>query len=474
MNIKHIENLLIPSILKNNLYLNGIIVSDKIFDLLKSSQYDGYRTTVGLFMKLGGTLSKQEFENLKLNNNRNTLLSEIPKTLSYEDYLKIREYATVSLKKASLVDKENLKDKTYFILDTAKNGKLNIIGQYVYKNNIYPIKIDDCGVFKQDNYKDEDVVLQAGGIRLRASICGDNCISGCKFCDYSKGSENYIENTLTTERKEHITNLVKQSTLSTRVQTLFITGGNPSLADMHKWTEFVEESINTFKKSVPNGSVDIMLTPRGFDQYVYADTTRYEEYKKYLEYLKSIGADRISPNMELWEQTDLNKFCSVNNTKLNIGTTKSEIGHNGYMDFIKAGIEVFGKFNVRTSLIVGLNSNDSIRKAIKDLIPSGCYVVISPFKAPNEHLNQLEPSDYDLIELSNYLKYETDIVLDSLPTNLKQTYEERISNSLNAHNSHNTSNLCCGQNLDFIEYQALSLGKDNHIVSNIGDDEIIL
>lgn len=472
MKIKNIKHVPISSILKNNLYLNGIIVSDKVFKLLNSSQYNGYRTTTGIFMKLGGTLSKKEFENLKINRCKDTLLSEISEDLSYEEYLKVREYTTVMLKKESSIDKENLKSKTYFILDSNTRGKLYITGQYVNGNNIFPIKIDDCGIFKQDNYKDEAVVLQAGGIRLRDSICADNCISGCKFCDFGKGAENYNENMLNTERKACIINLIKQLTLNGKVQTLFITGGNPSLVDMNKWTEFVQESISTFKKSVPNGFVDIMLTPRGFDKYVYDDTTRYEEYKKYLEYLKFIGVNTISPNMELWEQEDLDKFCSVSSTGLNIGATKSEIGHNGYIDFIQAGIDVFGKYNVRTSLIAGLNSNSNMKKAIKTLIPLGCYVIISPFKAPNKHFSQLEPNDYDLIKLSNYLKYETDEVLSTMPTNLVQVYNERISHSLNAHNSHNTANLCCGQNLDIIEQQALILGKDNHIVNIVDNSNI--
>lgn len=473
MQIKHIRNILISSILKNHLYLNGIIASDKVFELLNSSQYNGYRTTTGVFMKLGGTLSKQEFDLLKCSKTKNTLLSECS-TMSYEDYLKIREYTTATLKKASSVNKTDLQNNTYFTLDIDKKGNLYIIGQYVDGDSVYPIKIDDCGVFKQDNYKDEAVVLQAGGIRLRDSICGDNCISGCKFCDFGKGAENYIDNYLNNERKEYIIDLIKHSTSDRNVQTLFITGGNPSLADMNKWTEFVQESIHTFKKSIPNGSIDVMLTPRGFDRYVYDDKTRHEEYKKYLEYLKSIGVNTISPNMELWEQEDLGNFCSASSTGANVGATKSEIGHNGYIDFIKAGIEVFGKYNVRTSLIVGLNSNENIRKAIKNLIPLGCYVVLLPFKAPNKYFKQLEPSDYDLIELSNYLKHEMDKTLCLLPIDLAQTYNERISNSLNAHNSHNTANLCCGQNLDIIEQQALSLGKDNHIVSRIIDDDRVL
>ncbi len=473
MQIKHIRNIPISSILKNHLYLNGIIVSDKVFEALNGSQYNGYRTTTGIFLKLGSTLSKQEFDLLKLNKAKSTLLSEYS-TISYEDYLKIREYTTTTLKKASSVNKKILQDNTYFVLDTDKKGNLYIIGQYVDGDKVYTIKIDDCGIFKQHNYKDEAVVLQAGGIRLRDSICGDNCISGCAFCDFGKGAENYIDNYLNTERKEYIVELIKQYTNDSNVQTLFVTGGNPGLTDMDKWTEFLEESINAFKKFVPNGSIDVMLTPRGFDRYVYDKTTRYEEYKKYLEYLKSIGVNTISPNMELWDQEDLNKFCSISSSGANVGATKSEIGHNGYMDFIKAGIEVFGKYNVRTSLIAGLNSNENIRNAIKDLIPLGCYVVILPFKAPNEYFKQQEPNDYDLIELSNYLKHEIYKALCSLPMDLSQTYNERISNSLNAHNSHNTANLCCGQNLDTIEQQTLSLGKDPHIVNSIIDDARII
>lgn len=473
MQIKNIENMPISSILKNNLYLNGIIVSDKLFEKLKSSQYKGYTTTTGIFMKLGATLSRQEFEKQKRDNTRDTLLSEIPENLSYEDYLKIREYTTVRLRKASSIDYEHLKDSTYFILDTDKSGNLHIIGQYSYANNIYPIKIEDCGIFKQNNYKDNDVVLQAGGIRLRTSICGSNCISGCKFCDFGKGPEYYKESFLNNDRKQNLINSIQQSASTGNVHAFFITGGNPSLSDMHTWTEFVKSNIDAFKQVVPNGTVDVMLTPRGFDRYVYDDTTRYDEYKKYLEYLKSIGATTISPNMELWDQAELDQFCSVNNTGLNIGANKSEIGHDGYLDFIKAGIEVFGKYNVRTSLIAGLNSTESMKQAIKTLTPLGCCLVISPFKAPTEKFNQFIPSEQDLIELSNYLKSETDAFLSSLPTDIAQSYRTNISNSLNAHNGHNTANLCCGQNLDIIELSALSLGKDRHIISNISVDERI-
>ncbi len=468
MQMKQIENIPLSSLLKNNLYANGILVSDEVFEMLKSSQYTGYRTTTGIFIKLGGTLSKQEFEILKNHQNQDTLFSVLPQNLSFEDYLRVREYTTATLKKLSSIHTETWKNKTHLILNVDNDNCLSITGQYVIQNKKYPIKLSDCGIFKQDNYTDDEVVvLQAGGIRIRTSIGGNNCISGCKFCDFGTGPINYIDNTLTLERKKSITHLIRKLTLANKIQTLFITGGNPNLADMNSWTEFVQESIHTFKKVSPTGSIDLMLTPRGFNQYVYNDSNRYEEYLKYLQFLKSIGTTTISPNMELWEQKDLTKFCSVSPTKLNIGTTKSEIGHNGYMDFIKAGIEVFGKYNVRTSLIVGLNSNDNIKKAIQQLIPLGCHVVLSPFKPAHKSFYSFVPSDNDLIELSQYLQHEIDRTLSSLPINIAHLYKKKIHNSLNAHNSHNTANLCCGQELDTIEQQALFLEKDISIINKI-------
>ena len=171
--------------------------------------------------------------------------------------------------------------------------------------------------------------------------------------------------------------------------------------------------------------------------------------------------------MELWEQKDLEKFCKPSKEDINIGMTKSEIGHTGYMDFIRAGIEVFGKYNVRTSLIVGLNSVSSVKEAIKTLIPLGCQVVLSPFKSPNENFNKFVPKDYELIELSNYLNTEINNLLSTLSPTVAETYKKRIYNSLNAHNSHNTANLCCGQDLDFIEQKNLRLGKNIDISTTI-------
>jgi hypothetical protein len=459
MGIRKIEDIYISSIIKNNLYLNGLIVEDDIYDLLKSSQYSGYLTTTGIFMKIGGTLSKDEY----LNTNKSTLFSYLPNNLSYEDYLKYREYTTTSIRRESDINKDELINKTYFILSEV-NGNLKLSGQYVYNNKIYHIELDDCGFFKQDNFKDDPVMLQAGGIRLKDSLCNSNCISGCSFCSFGKNYKFYRNDIFNDNRKKYILNRVKSLTINSNIDTLFITGGNPSLSDLSDWTLFLKDNIDVFRENSSTCNVDVMLTPRGFDKYVY-NINRYKEYKNYLEYLKEIGVTTLSPNMELWRQEDLDKFCPVN--EINIGTTKSEIGHDGYMDFIRASIEVFGKYNIRTSLIAGLNSLEDIKLAIDELIPIGCNVIISPLKPLNKYFYKYNTNYNDLIELSNYLNIVTNKTISSYSNDLACIFRERLSRCLNAHNGHNTANLCLGQDLDNIEKKVLKLGYNNDIINHI-------
>lgn len=182
--------------------------------------------------------------------------------------------------------------------------------------------------------------------------------------------------------------------------------------------------------------------------------------------------------MELWSQESLDTFCAPSEN--NVGTTKSEIGHDGYIEFIDAAVETFGKFRVRSALIVGLNSKEQIKEAIDTLVSRGCYVTLSPFKAPEQiqkssryanDLRQYEPNREDLIELSQYLRAAIDRYLtnNSLTSEEVEELEKNIDLSLNAHNTHNTANLCSGRALDRKEEAAYTRGKDTDIVTNIAD-----
>ncbi|HOZ54072.1 MAG TPA: radical SAM protein [Bacilli bacterium] len=474
MEQKKIDNISISAIIKLYLYQKGIFVSDDFYDELGDSTYSGYRTTSGIFMKIGGTLSEEEFESLKTSGD---LLADFP-NITYEEYLRNREWATAQIfRKSSMT--EEIKNSTYFELCFDNNGSFYISGQYVDSSGQkQAIRINDIGIFKQGNYDDSKAVaVQAGGIRIRDSLCGSNCISGCSFCSFGSGANNYREGTFTEGKLYEIKDDIKASVVQNGISALFITGGNPSLSDMKNWTYYLEESIKAFRQStaeqgMDSSTVDVMLTPRSFDKYI--DTK--ENYLAYLKYLKSLGVTTVSPNMEIWSDEKLQEYCKSNDK--NKGTTKSEIGHDGYLSFIDASVEVMGKFNVRSALIVGLNTKDEIKEAIDVLINKGCYVTLSPFKAPecvqtdirySNNLKSLEPPIEDLIELSEYLKQRIKEYLQSLSEEERKICEANIDRSLNAHNSHNTSNLCSGQVLDKIEQDGLEQGLDRSIVTSIND-----
>lgn len=451
--LKKINNISLLSLVKNYLYMKGVIVSKKVYNLLKNSQCSGYITTNGIFIKLGATLSKKQFDNLKIKGNANNLFIKLTESSSYNQYVTIREYVTTSINEEDEKKEEN-DNINYLSLNIDENNRFYLEGQYVYKNKKYPIIIYDIKIFNQNKYIDDFVVMQAGESRLRVSISGNNCISGCKFCDFGKGYKKYINNFLNNSRMEEMKNKIEKILIDNpkKVNRLFITGGNPSIADLEKWSIFLEESIKIFKKYVPDGNVDVMLTPRGFDSYVYKEN-RNENYYKYVKYLKDLGVNTISPNMELWKQEKLNKFCPPNTGNLN--TSKSEIGHSGYIDFIKLCIKIFGKYNVRTALIVGLNTNKEIKEAIDYLLEIGCFVVLSPFKTYNKTLKYLEPDIYSLVELGNYLNEKLKDIINSYSNKQARIYMKRVNNSLNSHNTHNTANLCCGKELDLIEKSCL-------------------
>ena len=464
------DNKKMLAIIKMLAYSKGIFVSDEICDELLKSSYKGYRTTSGIFLKLGGTRSEEEF------------LSE--KSFSaddYKEYLKIREWVTSQIFKLS--DFNEHSGTSYLKLDADNQGRFVIKGKFISKSGeTYELFTDDVGVFRQGEYDDsEAVAVQAGGIRARASICGKNCISGCRFCSFGSGEKNYKPGTFTEGKLNYIKGLIREVVENENMTQLFITGGNPSLEDMEAWTYFLKESIEQFyehsnKLGVKDRlTVDVMLTPRGFDRYVYAPSERKSKYLEYCRELKRLGVNTVSPNMELWKQEKLEEYCP--GTK---GVSKSEIGQAGYLDFIDAAVEVFGPFNVRTALIVGLNSVDEVKKAIDVLVKRKCLVVLSPFKAPEDYqtnprfaqnLFSKEPSADELIELSLYLRKKIEEVFKQSNDQECKMYESNILTSMNAHNSHNTANLVASSfnELDRLENAAYIAGKDDTLVTNLSE-----
>ena len=103
------------SIIKIMAYQKGIYLPDDLYEELNKSAYDGYRTTSGVFMKFGATMSLQEF-------NQNP----VSKEMSYEDYLKQREWATAQIHKES--EMKHHSGESYLKLNYDADGKLVLSG----------------------------------------------------------------------------------------------------------------------------------------------------------------------------------------------------------------------------------------------------------------------------------------------------------------------------------------------------------
>ena len=107
-----------------------------------------------------------------------------------------------------------------------------------------------------------------------------------------------------------------------------------------------------------------MTTPRGFDSY-----TDRSQFKPYIEHLKKIGVSGLSVNVELYNNEICAKYCPE----------KYKLGRDNYFYFLKIASEIFGSQNVRSGLIVGLESKKDTLKAVEEICKCGCMPMLSPY-----------------------------------------------------------------------------------------------
>jgi biotin synthase-related radical SAM superfamily protein len=111
------------------------------------------------------------------------------------------------------------------------------------------------------------------------------------------------------------------------------------------------------------------MTPRGFTSYL--DKSQYESY---IKHLKNIGVKGLSINLELFNDKINMQYCKE----------KSLIGKDRYFTFLKIASKVFGTKNVRSGLIVGLESKEDTLKAVEEICKCGCMPMLSPYIPYND------------------------------------------------------------------------------------------
>ncbi|WP_321835580.1 radical SAM protein [Clostridium butyricum] len=219
----------------------------------------------------------------------------------------------------------------------------------------------DADVITPPDYMKDEIIIDNKPItcyvntytdRVRIQLLG-GCANTCKFCNAKEF--NYEFNSL-----EGLDEALQIALSQSKVRHGLLSSGNAKYGqDLKRLTEMYKFFCQKYKDL----EIDLMTPPRGFESY-----TASGEYKEYVKYLKEIGIYGLSVNIELNNPEQLKFYCPE----------KAMIGQKNYLDFIEAGVEVFGKNKVRSLLIVGLEPLEETLKGVEKLAQRGCNPVLSP------------------------------------------------------------------------------------------------
>lgn len=145
---------------------------------------------------------------------------------------------------------------------------------------------------------------------------------------------------------------------------VLISGGTPNKeAGSYEW---INEIYRYFPRNYPQFDFDVMLSPRG----MRPEQTSMKDYNEFLGYLHDeCGVKTLSVNLELYNDRFRERFIP----------DKAAVGKDNYYRFICQAVEVFGTKNVRSSLVVGLESEEDTLNGVRALLDCGCLPVLSAF-----------------------------------------------------------------------------------------------
>ena len=192
-------------------------------------------------------------------------------------------------------------------------------------------------------------------------------VHGCSFhCNYCTcNSSAYRE--LTREQLDAAFRIALNDPYNTPRHVL-ISGGTPKeTEDSYTW---LNDVYHYFPNAYPKLDFEVMLSPRTFmpGQEI---SSGYDIFLRFLH--DDCGVKTMSVNLELYNEILRKKYIPE----------KYSIGMDHYELFIKNAVAVFGEGNIRSSLIVGLESSEDTIQGVKALVDwdvSRCLVRLYPLR----------------------------------------------------------------------------------------------
>lgn len=195
------------------------------------------------------------------------------------------------------------------------------------------------------------------------------CANRCKFCDINNSF--YFCHSI-----KDLEDAFIYARQNVRFRHILISGGSPlnTKEDYNYLNEVYEYFGEKYGKEYP---IDIMMAPRGLTP----NENHKNGYYKFLKYLKNWNISGLSINLELYNDYYRKKYIPQ----------KDSIGKDNYFTFLKQAVEIFGKENVRSCIIVGLEDITDTIKAVKELCKIGCMPVLSPYIPNGDDTTSLTP-----------------------------------------------------------------------------------
>lgn len=242
---------------------------------------------------------------------------------------------------------------------------------YYYNEFIGNVEIEkDYSEFLRTNVKDTKIndILYISSDRIRIKpINGCDYKSkniGCKFCEVQYSKEHYslydIEKALEMSRNltfDHI-----------------LIGGGTDLSD-NAWLNIMNIA-KLIKTYYPNKRISLMSIPAPIE---------------YLNKLKSAGISEVAFNLEIFDDYTAFKFMPG----------KRNYNFDLYYDSLKKAVSIFGKGNVRSAFVVGLENTTTLLKGIEELCKIGVLPCLSIYRCSLNKLSILNPTNEYLFYIYN-------------------------------------------------------------------------
>ena len=197
----------------------------------------------------------------------------------------------------------------------------------------------------------------------------EGCAFRCAFCSLNKFNYKKYSIDILDEAFQYALN-------NCSFEHVLISGGTPKL-NQEDYT-YLNNVYQFFgKKYGDKIPIDIMLAPRGLE----INDNSIEQYEIFLNKLKEWNISGLSINLELFNDEMRKKYIP----------NKDNIGKLNYLKFIELAVKIFGKGNVRSCIIIGLEEISDSLKAVEELSKIGCMPVLSPYIPINNTINKPRP-----------------------------------------------------------------------------------